>query len=126
MDETKREVYLDSSFIISCVRRKIDFLAQLEEQGLKPIVPREVLQEIKDVKEKPKTSREDRTAIDVALELIEKRKVKKVSLGDSKVDNMLIEKGAAGFYIATLDAGIKNKVPRKIVIFSSKNAVGPA
>ncbi len=44
------EVILDSSFIISCVKRKIDFISQLEEKGFKVLVAREVLQELKDMK----------------------------------------------------------------------------
>ncbi len=119
------EVLLDSSFIISCVRERIDFLNQLKEQGYKPIVPREVLQEMKDLRTKDKTSRDDRLAIDLALQIIEKEKVKKATLGnDKKVDDCLIEKGNEGFYIATLDRVIKNKIPKKIVIFKSKGTVG--
>jgi len=117
-------VLLDSSFIISCVRERIDFLSQLEEQGFKIQVPREVLQEMKTLKLKNKTSREDRLAIDVALEMIEKRKVKKMSMGDESVDDFLIKKGNEGYYIATLDAGIKNKIPFKVIILSSKERVG--
>lgn len=118
------EVLLDSSFIISCIRKRIDFLSQLEEQGFRVKVPREVLQEMKDLKKKSKTSRVDRVAIDVALQLIEQRKVKKMSFGDGRVDDYLIARGNEGAYIATLDAGIKNKIPNKIVIFSSKGSVG--
>lgn len=117
-------VLLDSSFIISCVRERIDFLSQLEEQGFRIQVPREVLQEMKDLKMKSKTSRDDRIAIDVALKMIEERKVKKTSFGEGKVDDMLIQRGNEGYYIATLDAGIKNKIPGKVVIFSSKGRVG--
>ncbi|MDP4039582.1 MAG: hypothetical protein Q8P57_03315 [Candidatus Pacearchaeota archaeon] len=118
------EVLLDSSFIISCIRKRIDFLSQLEGQGFKPIVPREVLQEMKDLIRRNKTSREDRLAVNVALELIENRKVKKTSFGDGKVDDYLIEKGKGGVYIATLDNEIKRAVPNRIVIFASKGLVG--
>ncbi|NCO11364.1 hypothetical protein CO038_01600 [Candidatus Pacearchaeota archaeon CG_4_9_14_0_2_um_filter_39_13] len=117
-------VLLDSSFIISCVRARIDFLSQLEEQGFKVQVPREVLQEMKDLKMRDKTSREDRISIDVALEMFERRKVKKMSIGVESVDDFLIKKGNEGYYIATLDAGIKNRIPNKVVIFSSKDRVG--
>ena len=120
------EVILDSSFIISCIRERIDFLSQLEEQGFRIKVPREVLQEMKDLRKKSKTSHVDRIAINVAFDMIEKRKVKKMSFGSGKVDDYLIEKGNEGIYIATLDARIKNKIPNKIVIFSSKGIVGVA
>jgi rRNA-processing protein FCF1 len=118
------EVILDSSFIISCIRKRIDFVAQLEEQGFKVRVPREVLQEMKDLKKSNRASRDDRIAVDVALRMIEKRKVKKITFGDGKVDDYLIEKGNEGHYIATLDSGIKNKIPNKVVIFGNKGMVG--
>lgn len=118
------QVILDSSFIISCVRERIDFLTQLEEQGFTPVVPREVFQEIKDLRLSNRASREDRLAVDVALEILEKRKVKKTTLGEGKVDEFLIRKGQEGIFIATLDNGIKKRIPKKIVIFKAQNRVG--
>jgi rRNA-processing protein FCF1 len=118
------QVILDSSFIISCVRDRIDFLNQLEEQGFTPVVPREVFQEMKDLRLSSRSSREDRIAIDVALEMLEKKKVKKTTLGEGKVDEFLIKKGQEGIFIATLDNGIKKKIPKKIVIFKAQNRVG--
>ncbi len=118
------QVLLDSSFIISCVRDRIDFLVQLAEQGFTPVVAREVLQEIKDLRNRNGTSREDRLAVDVALEMIEKGKVKKTSFGAGKVDDYLIGRGKTGIYIATLDREIKKKVPNRVVIFSAQGRVG--
>lgn len=118
------QVILDSSFIISCVRERIDFLTQLEEQGFTPVVPREVFQEMKDLRTSNRASREDRLAVDVALEILEKKKVKKTTLGEGKVDEFLIRKGQEGIFIATLDNGIKKKIPKKIVIFKAQNRVG--
>jgi rRNA-processing protein FCF1 len=118
------EVLLDGSFIISCVKNRIDFLDQLKEQGFKPVVSREVLQEMKDVLKKSKTSHVDRVAIKAALEIIQNRKVKKTSFGSGKVDDYLIERGKMGIYVATLDRQIKRQIPNKVVIFSAKGKVG--
>ena len=120
------KVLLDTSFVISCIRKRIDFLTQLEGQGFDLVLPREVLQELKDLKKKSSTSQEDRIAIDVSFEMFEKKNFKKISLGGRNVDSGLIEKGKEGFFIATLDAEIKKAVPKKIVIFNSKKAVGVA
>jgi|TARA_Y100000310_G_C20659652_1_gene803997 rRNA-processing protein FCF1 len=117
------EVLLDSSFIISCIRKRIDFLDQLKEQGFKPIVPREVLQEMKDLYKNKKSSQDDRIAINVANEMVQTRKVKKMKLGGKNVDEGLIEKGNEGYFIATLDRAIKHSIPNKIVINSSKGRV---
>ena len=120
----KMEAILDSSFIISCVRKRIDFLEELKNMGFTAVVPREVFQEIKDLRSRNKSSREDRTAIDIAMEMIEKGKVKKVGLGEMRVDDALIKKGKEGIYIATLDRAIKRAVPNKIVILDAKNSLG--
>lgn len=118
------KVILDSSFIISCIRERIDFLSQLAEQGFIPVVPREVLQEMKDLRISNRVSHEDRVAIDVAFELLEKNKVKKNSLGTGRVDDWLIKRGQEGIFIATLDKEIKKQIPKKIVIFKAQNRVG--
>ena len=120
------EVILDTNFIISCLRKKIDFLSQLEEQGFKVAVPREVIQELKDVRFDKKTSREDRTAIDVAMQTLTKDKVKMITLGRGKVDDWLVNKGNEGYYIATLDRGIKHKIANRVVIFDAQKRVGVA
>ena len=119
---------MDTSFVISCIRKKIDFISQLENIGFKVVLPREVLQELKDLRENPKESRLDRDAVDVAFQMFEAKKVKKVSLGrrmeKKRVDEALINKGKEGYYIATLDNEIKRAVPNKIIIFNATKSVG--
>lgn len=117
------EVLLDSSFILSCLKKRIDFLEQLEEQGFKVYVPHEVLEELKDLR--TTSRRAEREAIDLAFALFDKRGTKKIKLGNKKVDTALIEKGVQGFYVATLDREIKHSVPKKIVIFDAQKRVGP-
>lgn len=121
-------VLLDTNFIISCIRKKIDFISQLEDKGFNVILPKEVFEELKDLKKNIKESHPDRAAIDVAFELFEKRKVKKMVLGGTAlrkthIDEALIHKGKDGFYIATLDNAIKRSVPNKIVISNAKNEI---
>jgi rRNA-processing protein FCF1 len=118
----KMEAILDTNFIISCLRKRIDFQEELAKLGFIPLIPREVMQELKDLKNK-KISREDKIAIDIALELMQKKKIKKISLGQGKVDEELIKKGKSGVYIATLDAAVKRSIPNKIVISSAQNTL---
>jgi len=122
------KVLLDTNFVISCIRKNIDFISQLESLGFNVVLPLEVLQELKDLRKNPGENRADRAAIDIAFELFEKRKVKKMSLGSlkskQKLDEKLIHKGKDGYYIATLDNEIKRSVPNKIIILNAKNEVG--
>lgn len=117
------EVFLDTNFIISCLMKKIDFLGELETMGFRIKVPKGVLQEMKDLKKESKTSRKEREAIDMAFQLLESRKVKRTNIGGRNVDEGLIAKGKEGIYIATLDRGIKVKIPNRVVIDSAKKGL---
>ncbi|RMD67413.1 hypothetical protein D6817_01705 [Candidatus Pacearchaeota archaeon] len=114
------EAILDTNFILHCLMKGIDFLSELREMGFVPVVPREVLQELKDLRSKDKVSHKERTAISLALEMLSSKEVKKIKLGEKSVDEGLIKKGREGVHIATLDREIKAKVPNKIVIRSAK------
>ena len=83
--------------------RRIDFVEELTGLGFHVKIPKGVLQELKDLKTDKKTSRDERQAIDVAFAILEERKVRKVRIGGSYVDDGLIQKGKEGAYIATLD-----------------------
>ena len=82
------------------------------------------MQEMKDLHNRSGVSRDDKVAIDVALEMFERGKVKKISFGSGKVDDYLIDLGKSGAYIATLDRAIKKQVPNRVVIFSAQGRVG--
>ncbi|MEI6849516.1 MAG: hypothetical protein WCK29_00610 [archaeon] len=115
------EVLLDSNFVISSMRKKIDFITELENLGFKVLLPREVFQELKDLR--TSSTPADKSAIELALKLFETRKTKKTTLGNQNVDLGLIEKGRKGAYIATLDNAIKREVDNKVVIDASSNNV---
>ena len=115
------EVLLDSNFIISCLRRKIDFMSQLEDLGFKIFLPKEVYQELKDIK--PNLSRGDKLIVEMALKLFEDKKAKNISLGNKSVDKGLIEKAKQGYYIATLDAAIKRNAKNRVIISNSQNSI---
>lgn len=117
------EVILDTNFIVSCVVKKIDFLEELRNLGFTPILPREVVEELKDLKTDEKASRNERIAVDVAFQLLGQSKLKKMKLGGKTVDEGLIKKGREGAYIATLDKVIKREVPNRVVIASAQNGL---
>src|SRR3989344_200367 len=99
------EVILDGSFMMQGLRNGIDFLSQLEENGFSVTVPREIIQELKDVRLNAKPV--DKRIIDTLFELIDKRKVKKKGIGAGRIDLQLIRAGQQGKYIATMDAAIR-------------------
>lgn len=115
------KVLLDSNFVICCIVKKIDFIEQLAGMGFEVFLPKEVYEELKDLRFRVNPT--ERKAIDVAMELFAKRKLKKIDLSNCPVDEGLIKKGKLGYYIATLDNGIRRQIPNRIIISSSTNCV---
>jgi rRNA-processing protein FCF1 len=115
------EVVLDTNFIISCVKRKIDFVSQLESLGFKIVIAREVIDEMKDLRQNVK--HDDRIAIDLAMQILDEAKLKKIKIGKGKVDDELIKMGNGGAYVASLDAYIKRSVPNKVAIDNASNGL---
>ena len=91
--------------------------------GFEIKVPKEVLQEMKDLKKESKVGYAEREAIDIAFKMFEQGKIKKMSLGGAKVDDGLIAKAREGVYIATLDRRIKREVANKVVIDTAKKGL---
>ena len=115
------ETILDSNFVIACVRNNIEFIEQLKLEGFRVIIPKEVLEEMKDLRQK--VSRDERLAIDIGMDIISKSKIEKMKLPKGKVDEGLIQLGKKGAYIATLDKTIRSIVPNKIGISQAKNSI---
>jgi len=113
------QVLLDTNFVVSCVKKKIDFISELEGMGFRVLLPKEVFEEIKDLR--LNSDYETRIAAKVALDILKARKVEGVTIGNKKVDEGLIEFGKRGAYIATLDAAIKRAIPNKVVISEQSN-----
>ena len=112
---------LDTNFVIACIRRRIDFLTDLKAQGFRVVVPREVIEEMKDIRKD--VAHDEKVAIDLALQLFEKEKVEKMKLPKGKVDEGLILLGKDGNYIATLDTAIRKIIPNLIGIANASNSV---
>ena len=112
---------LDTSFILTCVRNKIDFFEQLELEGFKILVPKQVIKEIEAIKNSKKS--EAKSEANLALKLIKTKKPKIIQLKGKTADNAIISytKQNPSIIVATLDREIKNKTKnRKLVIRSKK------
>ncbi len=121
-----RKAILDSSFIISCTRAKIDFINELLQEGIKPLIPQQVIEEITKVSENHKKQKTRKEAL-LSLRLIEKykEKVEIISLKDKKgdVDKKIIKFAEENprIFVAAIDREIKEKTKnRKIVIRDKK------
>src|SRR3989338_2830903 len=106
-----KSALLDTNFILTCIKQKIDFFEELRFMGFEIIIPDRVIDELKKLKQT------------LALKLLEKNNFKKIILIGRDVDNSIINyaKKNPEIIIATLDKELSNKLKnRKIIIRGKK------
>lgn len=117
------QALLDTNFILSCLREKIDFFEKLEAEGIQIIIPKQVEEELKKISvSKQKLHFKDEAKL--AIKILSKNKFKKIDLKTRKVDKGIINyaKENQETIIATLDREIKNKISnRKLIIRNRKS-----
>lgn len=112
---------LDTNFIISCIRKKIDFFEEIKFMGFQILIPLQVIFELKKIAESGKIKYEEEAKI--ALKIIKKHNFNEIDLHTKNVDNGLValSKKNRDYIIATLDREIKNKIKNpKIIIRGNK------
>ena len=114
------KILLDTNFILSCIRNKIDFLEELQFSGRKILLPIQVVDELKTIAKKGKYK--FRQEAEFALRLLEKAPFEKIDL-----KNKYVDKGIRNFIlknpsviVATLDKELKRKKNRSMVITKNK------
>jgi rRNA-processing protein FCF1 len=110
-----KEALLDTNFILTCVRQKIDFFEELFLLGIHIIIPEQVIREIKKFEKKKSEAK-------ISLVLLEDNEFEYVNLGNGKVDDLIIKYARKNpkVIIATLDAGIKNKIKNNKLIIRGR------
>ena len=105
-----KNILLDTNFILSCIRKKIDFFDDLKFKGFNILIPSEIITELEKIKKTGGKKFQDEAKI--ALSLLKKNSFEKIDLNTKNVDNGIVK--IAGehreYIIATLDRVIKNKI----------------
>jgi rRNA-processing protein FCF1 len=123
------EILLDTNFILTCVRQKIDFASLAEgmfDEKIGWIVPQEVLDEMGQLKDRKGMKIEDKNAAELGFEVLQNIEPKIINLKgknpnvDIKIVNYLIGKK---IILATLDKGLKGRVNNKILTIKGKNSL---
>ena len=117
-----KKAVLDTNFILTCVKQKIDFFDEIRFMGMEILIPEEVLEEIKRIMNRGKKLHFRENA-KLTLKILETEKFKKIKLGTEDVDT-----GLANFAtknkdvtVATLDRELKKKIKKpKLVIRGKK------
>ena len=116
-----KQAILDTNFILTCIRQKIDFFEQLESEGLKIIIPKQIIREIEKITSS-KQKLHFRENAKSALKLLKKSNFKKIDLKTKPVDAGLIKfaKENPKIIIATLDREVKKKIQNPNLIIRGK------
>lgn len=113
---------LDTNFILSCIRKKIDFFEQIPLMGMSIIIPLQVMDELRKFSFQGRGNLKQEAKF--ALSLLEKNSFKRIDLYTRNVDDGLLKLAEKNenYIIATLDRQIKNRTKNKnLVIRGEKN-----
>ncbi|MBL7059026.1 hypothetical protein ISS08_01075 [Candidatus Pacearchaeota archaeon] len=115
-----KKAILDTSFILTCVKQKIDFFEEFILMGIQVLIPDQVIKEIQGIANgNPSRKSEDAR---LTLEILDKNKFKKFDLRLKNVDKGIInfaDKNSE-IYVATLDREIKNKSNNSKIVIREK------
>lgn len=108
-----KKVILDTNFIVTCARQKIDFAAELRrilDFAFEICILDSSLKELEIVVER---GGKDAAAAKLAKVMLKAAGVKVLKAGQGKVDDMLVKFADENNLIATQDAGLKKRLKQK-------------
>jgi len=117
------KIILDTNFLIYCAKNKFDYVEEignLINEGFELVVPMQVVNELEKLKNDKwkKVSGKDKLAIDLALQLLDFNKVKKIKVSGKNVDEGIINLANEDKknIVATLDREMRHILGRVILI----------
>ncbi len=106
-----RKVILDTSFILTCMKQKIDFFYWLKTDGIKIIIPEQALRELEGL------------GAELALRMINMNNFELIRIPGKDADMAIINfaRKNSDVIVATLDQGLKKRIKnRKLIIRQKK------
>ena len=109
-----KQVLLDTNFILTCIKQKIDFFEDLKLRGIEIIIPEQVIGEIHGLSNSKEEAK-------IALKLLQKNKFKKADLKTKNVDKGIIKYAKdKTILVGTLDREIKKGVKNPKLLIRGK------
>ncbi len=121
-----KQVLLDSNFIITCVRQKIDFFEQIENLGFEIIVPEQVMKEIEKLTRHGKSLKlREQAELSLKILKVSKEGFRKVKMKSRNVDNGIKKFADANpqAIIATLDRELKKRTSNQKLVIRDKKKI---
>ena len=116
-----KKVILDTNFILTCIRNKVDFFEEIPLMGIKIIIPQQVIEEVEKIMNSKKKLHFKEDA-KIALKILEKNSFEKINLQGSYVDLGLenFAKKNKDILIATLNKDLKKKISNSKLIIRNR------
>jgi rRNA-processing protein FCF1 len=123
------KILIDTNFVITCAKNKIDFPSLAEEiidEKVTWLVPQDVLNELGNIKDRKGIKVADKNAAELSFEIIQQVKPEILELPgknpnvDIKIVNYIIDKDIV---LATLDKNLKSRVKNKILTIRGKKSL---
>jgi rRNA-processing protein FCF1 len=116
-----KQAILDTNFILTCVKQKVDFFRDIPNMGLEILISKQVIEEIKRVANSTKKLK-FRDDAKLAQVILERNKFKKIDIRGKYVDKGLIKyaKEHPRLIVATLDREIKSKIMNSKLVIRGK------
>jgi len=116
-----KQAILDTNFILTCIKQKIDFFRDIPNMGVQILIPRQVIEEVKRVSNSTKKLK-FRDDAKLAQVILEKNKFTQIDIRGKYVDKGLINyaKDHPRLIVATLDKEIKSKIVNSKLIIRGK------
>lgn len=116
-----KQVILDTNFILTCVKQKIDFFKEIPERGWEILIPKQVIEEIKRVANSTKKMK-FRDDAKLAQVILEKNSFQEIDIKGKYADKGIIKyaKEHPRLIVATLDKDIKNKTTNSKLVIRGK------
>ena len=110
-----KQIILDTSFILTCIKNKIDFFEQLKLEGIEILIPEQVVKELEGISN-------SKIEAKFALKLIKLNKPKIIKIHGKNTDNAIVNysKKNPNIIVATLDSEIKKKIKNYKLIIRNK------
>jgi rRNA-processing protein FCF1 len=108
-----KQIILDTSFIITAVKQKIDFFEMIEGKGLQIVIPEQTIKELKGLK------------AELALHILEKNKFELIKIPGKDADNAIIKfaKENPLAVVATLDERLKKKIRNSKMVIRGRKKI---
>ena len=117
------KIILDTNFLIYCAANKLDYVEQISQminEDYELVVPKQVVTELSKLRDDKlkKVSGKDKDAADLALQLLDFNKIKRVNTKGRTVDEAIVNLSLEDpkNVVCTLDRGMRFTLGRVILI----------